>query len=156
MSSSFSGLFSVSRLSFFSILLLATSLFFGFDILTCSVLNTTQVAGAQYGVVGPALTQSEASDLLSYVTDVAVSVGSLLRACSDISDDHAPGQEELAALALRLQGKDGDVSPEGFAASLALTFEASLPALEALLLTGKVRFMERVVFLKRLYCVPHV
>lgn len=105
-----------------------------------------QMAGAQDGLgLGPPIGQTEASDVLAYVTDVAVSVGSLLHASGGVRA--APtaagvsrtsgrgGGGGLGLLAWRLQGADGEVSPEGLAAALALTFEATLPALEGLLLT---------------------
>lgn len=109
---------------------------------------------------GPALSRSEALDLLAFVTDVAVSMGSLLQACNDGGDDNnvsAAGARPTSdpgvmgataaeaglspALALRLQSCDGEVAPEGFAAALALTFEGSLPTLEGVLLGEKVGVM---------------
>lgn len=104
------------------------------------------MAGAQDGLgLGPSVERTEASDVLAYVTDVAVSMGSLLQASSSVSaaasggGGSAPsgdggGSGGVGELALRFQGMDGDVPPEGLAAALALTFEATLPALEGLLL----------------------
>ncbi len=106
------------------------------------------MAGAQDGLgLGPPIGRTEASDVLAYVTDVAVSVGSLLQASGSVrvaptatggagtSGSGGGGGGSLGVLARRLQGADGEVSPEGLAAALALTFEATLPALEGLLLT---------------------
>lgn len=116
------------------------------------------MAGAQDGLgLGPSIERTEASDVLAYVTDVAVSIGSLLQASSSIcaggggraaaaaaggaegaggNGGDGGGGGDIAQLALRFQGADGDVPPEGLAAALALTFEATLPALEGLLLTA--------------------
>lgn len=100
------------------------------------------MAGSQDGLgLGPSIGQAEASDVLSYVVDVAVSIGSLLQASSSVGGG---GVDGIGSLARRVQGDDGEVSPEGLAASLALTFEATLPALEGLLLapsppSGKVK-----------------
>lgn len=102
------------------------------------------MAGAQDGVgLGPSIERAEASDVLAYVTDVAVSMGSLLQASSSVSaaavvaggaGGNGGGGGGIGQLALRFQRADGDVPPEGLAAALALTFEATLPALEGLLL----------------------
>lgn len=105
------------------------------------------MAGEQDGLgLGPAIAQTEASDVLAYVTDVAVSVGSLFQASSSVSvaavaeasrgggDGGGGFGGGIGQLALRFQGADGEVPPEGLAAALALTFEATLPALEGLLL----------------------
>ncbi|CAN0397838.1 unnamed protein product, partial [Ectocarpus sp. 12 AP-2014] len=112
-----------------------------------------KMAGAQDGLgLGPPIDHTEASDVLSYVTDVAVSVGSLLRASCGVravgggggggSGGGSGSGGGIGLLAQRLQGSDGEVSPEGLAAALALTFEATLPALEGVLLaptsSGKV------------------
>ncbi|CAM9411150.1 unnamed protein product, partial [Ectocarpus sp. 13 AM-2016] len=111
-----------------------------------------KMAGAQDGLgLGPPIDHTEASDVLSYVTDVAVSVGSLLQAsCGARAVGSGGGGGGggsgsgggIGLLAQRLQGSDGEVSPEGLAAALALTFEATLPALEGVLLapisSGKV------------------
>ncbi|CAN0119092.1 unnamed protein product, partial [Ectocarpus fasciculatus] len=100
-----------------------------------------KVAGAQDGLgLGPPIDQTEASDVLSYVTDVTVSVGSLLQASCGVravrsgGGGGGGGGSGIGLLAQRLQGSDGEVSPEGLAAALALTFEATLPALEGFLL----------------------
>lgn len=97
------------------------------------------MAGAQDGLgLGPSIGRTEASDVLAYVTDVAVSVGSLLQASSSVSAGSGVGGDGggggIGQLALRFQGADGEVPPEGLAAALALAFEATLPALEGLLL----------------------
>ncbi|CAN0014436.1 unnamed protein product, partial [Ectocarpus sp. 12 AP-2014] len=114
-----------------------------------------KMAGAQDGLgLGPPIDHTEASDVLSYVTDVAVSVGSLLQASCGVRAVGSGGGGGgsggggggsgggIGLLAHRLQGSDGEVSPEGLAAALALTFEATLPALEGVLLaptsSGKV------------------
>ncbi|CAM9552335.1 unnamed protein product, partial [Scytosiphon promiscuus] len=92
-----------------------------------------KMAGAQDGLgLGPSIGQAEASDVLSYVVDVAVSIGSLLQASCGVGG--GGGGDGIGSLALRLQGSDGEVSPEGLAAALALTFEATLPTLEGVLL----------------------
>lgn len=98
------------------------------------------MAGSREGVGGAAIESSEYSDLLLYVTDVAVSVGSLLQASCSIGEGGGYGWEHggIGSLALRLQGTNGEVSPEGLAAALALAFEASVPTLEGVLLGGKV------------------
>ncbi|CAN0257478.1 unnamed protein product, partial [Ectocarpus sp. 4 AP-2014] len=105
-----------------------------------------KMAGAQDGLgLGPPIDHTEASDVLSYVTDVAVSVGSLLQASCGVravgsggggggSGGGSGSGGGIGLLAQRLQGSDGEVSPEGLAAALALTFEATLPALESFLL----------------------
>ncbi|CAM9918610.1 unnamed protein product [Laminaria digitata] len=114
-----------------------------------------KVAGAHDGVGGPSMGRAEASDVLSYIVDVAVSTGSLLQAASQCSTapngssgnsgrggttrgggggGRGAGRKgEVFQLAFRLQGTDGGVSPEGLAAALALAYEATLPALEGLL-----------------------
>ncbi|CAB1120748.1 unnamed protein product [Ectocarpus sp. CCAP 1310/34] len=102
-----------------------------------------KMAGAQDGLgLGPPIDHTEASDVLSYVTDVAVSVGSLLQASCGVRAVGSGAGGGIGLLAQRLQGSDGEVSPEGLAAALALTFEATLPALESFLLaptsSGKV------------------
>lgn len=100
------------------------------------------MAGVNEGTGGQLDGLAEASDLLSYITDVSVSVGSLLQACCSGTEGGSVGwggPGGVGPLALRFQGKDGEVSPEGLAAALALTFEATLPSLEGLLLMpGKV------------------
>lgn len=101
-----------------------------------------QVAGANEGVGEETIRLVEASDLLSYVVDVSATIGSLLQVSSMNSVEVKSGNggsgrrvsSSVTRLACRLQGMDGEVSPEGLAAALALTFEATLPALEGLLL----------------------
>lgn len=102
----------------------------------------SQVAGAIEGVGEEPIGLTEASDLLSYVVDVSATIGSLLQVSSLSSVEVKSGNggsgrrvsSSVTMLAFRLQGMDGEVSPEGLAAALALTFEATLPALEGLLL----------------------
>lgn len=105
------------------------------------------MAGWEEGVRGQFTGPSEFQDLLSYVTDIAVTMGSLLRAFS-VTDEGGVGRGwgpgGAGALALRFQGAGGEVAPEGLAAALALTFEASIPILERVVLEGKVRGIRAV------------
>lgn len=115
------------------------------------------MAGAQDGLgLGPSIERTEASDVLAYVTDVAASLASVLQATCGIGAATAVaataggGGGGMRLLALRLQGSDGEVSPEGLAAALALTFEATLPTLEGVLLatssnSGKVLLFTAVM-----------
>ena len=100
------------------------------------------MAGAGEGVGEESIGPAEASDLLSYIVDVSATVGSLLQISCMSAAAEGPKcgggsqgrvSSGLTTLASRLQGQDGEVSPEGLAAALALTFEATLPALEGLL-----------------------
>lgn len=92
-----------------------------------------QVAGSEVGVGGPSMSFTEASDVLSYVIDVAASIGSVLQASNEVrvtAGDSGGDNGGVGMLALRSQGMEGEVSPEGLAAALALAFEATLPAVE--------------------------
>ncbi|CAN0134150.1 unnamed protein product, partial [Discosporangium mesarthrocarpum] len=112
---------------------------------------------------GVEVSRSEAKDLLAYIIDISATLGAVLRAfCPGPLPGEGRGGVEAGAeagagdaggggraggwgpdlsgpLALRVQGNAGRVSADGFAAALALTFEATLPGLRELLGAGEVR-----------------